>query len=132
LEALHSAALGSGLLEPLGMRDPSTGDHPIHLAGTNGLLRTDTVAVHDLSGEEIRHGGESNMRVRTDIEALGNARREIHRTKAIEENKGADHAVWSEWQQALNLESTAEVPSPRLDDKIYHLKPAFGFAKMRP
>ena len=71
------------------------------------------------------------MRVRADIEALRNAGREVHRTKAIEENKGPDHAVWREWQQALDLESTAEIPPPRLDDKIYHVKPAFGFAGSR-
>jgi hypothetical protein len=38
----------------------------------------------------------------------------------------------SERQKALHFKPTAKIPLPRLDDKIYHLKPAFGFAKMRP
>ena len=51
LDPVNRSALGARLFEPLRVRDAAARDHPVDLAGFDGLLHADAVAVHDLARE---------------------------------------------------------------------------------
>jgi hypothetical protein len=65
--------------------------------------------------EEIGDGGQPDMRVRTDIDAL--PRDEFGRAHLVEKDEGSDHlALWC-WQRAADLEIT-EVAGARNDERL--------------
>jgi hypothetical protein len=51
------------------MHDPAARNHPVDRTRLDRLDRPQTVAVKDLAVEEIGHGSETDMRMRTHIEA---------------------------------------------------------------
>ena len=73
----------------LGMGDPPSGGHPVHVARSDRLQRAEAVAMDDLPGEQVGHGGEPDVRVRTDVQSP--AGRERRRPHPVEEDERADH-----------------------------------------
>jgi hypothetical protein len=49
------------------MDDARAGGHPVHLAGTDGEVVAQVVAVQDLALEEIGAGGQADVRMRADV-----------------------------------------------------------------
>src|SRR6516165_934520 len=100
----------------LGMRDASAGGHQVHGAGRDFLDMTLAVAMHDAAVEQVGDGGKANMRMRPHVHAL--AGHELHGTKMIEENEGADHLLLAVRQRAAYRKSIAEVAGARYEDKF--------------
>jgi len=119
LDAVHAPAVAARALEALGVRDAPARDHPVDFAGADGLLRAHTVAMHDLALVQVAEGGEADMRVRPHVHRARDARREIHRPHAVEENERPDHVLADGGQHAPDLEA-AEIPPARLDDLLDH------------
>ncbi len=97
----------------LGMGDAAPGGHPIHIARPDRLHIAEAVAMDDLAGEEIGHGGEPDMRVRPHVEAVPAL--EQRRSHCVEEDEGPDHAAVDERQHAAHLEAVTEVAGARDD-----------------
>ena len=119
LDTIEPAALRAQLLEALGMRDAAAGSHPVDLAGAHRLLRTDTVAVHDLACEQIGDGRQADVRMRTHIGLARQTGRKVLGAHTIEKDVGPDHAALGERQHAADLEA-AKVPVALLDDEFDH------------
>jgi hypothetical protein len=100
------------------MGDAASGGHPVDRAGADGLHAARAVAMHNLALEKIGHGGETDMRMRPDIEA--GARREDGRTHMVEKNEGPERAALGEGQHAAHLEPVAEIAGARLDRHLEH------------
>ncbi len=66
----------------LGMSDPLTCRHPIHIARMNGPNRSEAVAMFQRTGKKISHRCQRNVRMRPDIDSV--ARRESGRPQVIE------------------------------------------------
>jgi hypothetical protein len=71
-----------------GMDDAASRGHPVDVARSDGLVRSQAVAMDDLAVEEIRHRREADMRVRPNIETM--SRREICGAHMIEEDERPD------------------------------------------
>jgi hypothetical protein len=74
LHAVKQAPIPSGRL--LGMRDPVARAHQVQLAGADHLLRTEAVAVEDLTVEQPRHRLQPDVGMWSDVDAvlLGDSR----------------------------------------------------------
>src|SRR3954452_11828777 len=55
LHAVYPIALTARALEALRVRDAASSRHPVDLARPNGLLGADTVAMDDLTFEQVSH-----------------------------------------------------------------------------
>src|SRR5690348_17635287 len=101
------------------MRDAAPCNHPIDLAGPDGLLGTDAVTVHDLAVEQIRDRRKSDMRMRTYVHASRNSRRKAYRPHMVEKNKGTDHSPLNGRKDATNVKA-AEAACPLINYGFDH------------
>src|SRR6516162_11603482 len=102
---MHGSALPPGPLEALRMRDSPSRGHPVDFPGTDHLLNSGRVAVHDLARKHVRHGRQADMRMRSHVGIARQALRQLHRTQMVEEYEGTHHVpVWMR-QDAANLEA---------------------------
>ena len=65
----------------LRVRDAAPGIHPVHIARLDRLRRAQRVAVKDLAFEQIRDGGEIDVRMRAHVEALAGCESAPGRTR---------------------------------------------------
>src|SRR5215469_4191832 len=119
LNAVDRATVQACVLESLRVSDPAASDHPVHLPGPDGFLRGDAVAMHDLSGEQIGHRREADVRMRTHIHAPRNAGLEVDGTEMVEENEGTDEAPLSVREYPADLQS-AQVAPALIDHDVGH------------
>ncbi len=119
LNAVDVFAVGARLLEAFRMGDTPTRNHPVHFAGLDLDLRPDTVAVHDLAGEQIGHRGQTDVWVRADVDGLRDPGGEVHRPQVVEESERAHHAVLGEGQDAADFKP-AQVAAALIDDQLRH------------
>jgi hypothetical protein len=96
----------------LGVSDAAPRGHPVDLARPDGDGAADAVAMHDLAGEQIGHGGKPDMRMRAHVEALPAA--EFHRPHFVKKNERADHAALCRGQRPAHLKP-AEIACARHD-----------------
>src|SRR3984957_19290432 len=96
------------------MHDTATGDHPVDRARSNRLHGAEAVAMNDLAVEQVGDGDQSDMRVRTHVEATTGA--QYRRPHLIEENKRPDHAALTAGQGAAHVEAIAKIVHRRDDD----------------
>lgn len=74
------------------------GGHPVYGTRRDHLMRTQGIAVGDFAVEKIGDGGQTDMRVRANIQTFADAI--FRRTHMVEEDKGAEHPALGPWQQA--------------------------------
>src|SRR3954452_18742031 len=55
LHAVYPIALAARAFQALRVRDAASSRHPVDLARPNGLLGADTVAMHDLTFEQVSY-----------------------------------------------------------------------------
>ena len=67
--------------------------------------------------EQVRHGGEADMRMRPDVHPL--AGREDGDTHLVEEGEGTHHAARHGGENPTNLETT-QVAGTRVDHRLEH------------
>ena len=109
------------VFEALRMRDAATCGHPVDLARPDHLLHAQTVAVRDDPTEQVTHGGQADMRVRSDVGLTCRLWRQLHRPRVVEEDKGADHPPFRERQYAPDHQPMSEVDLARVNDGIQQL-----------
>src|SRR6185312_5782605 len=97
----------------LRMNDAAAGGHPVDITGSDRLLRSQTVTMHDLALEEISDGREPDVRMGSYIDAPSGW--EIGGAHVIEEDERADEPAHRRRQHTAHFEA-AEVPWPRIDD----------------
>ena len=73
---------------PFRMDDTATGGHPIDITGPDRLFEAEAVAMHNFALEQIRHGGEADMRVGAHIDALAGWK--TRGAQMIEKDKRSD------------------------------------------
>ena len=95
------------------------------LAGPDGLMRSQAVAVRNLAVEQIRDRGKADVRVRADIEAA--ADQELGRTHLVEEHERTDHRL----PTAGNARRTSKPPMSRVRGTITCLDCVAGFGITR-
>src|SRR6185437_16761076 len=103
-------ARGSCALEPLRVAHAAAGHHPVDLTGPDGLLGSDTVAMHDLAGKQVRHRRKPDVRMGAYVDAFWNTRREVDRTQMVEENERADHPMLRVRQHPADLPPAKVAP----------------------
>ena len=106
------AVIGRGAF---GMHDAAPGRHPIDGARPDRQRGAEAVAVHDLAVEQIGDGGEPDMRVRPDVDAVAGL--EHRRAEMVEEDEGSDHARAGRRQRAMDLKA-AEIDRARYDQLL--------------
>lgn len=91
--------------------------------GRDGLTRTGSRAsgsgqgaVQDLTGEQIGDGGDADVRVRPDVDALRGG--QVRRAHVVEEDPRPDHPALPVGQGTPDREA-AEIPATRLDDQLH-------------
>src|SRR5262249_54561312 len=89
--------------------------HEIYLARADGCGVAQAVAMNDLAGEDVGEGGDANMRMRQDGEALAGSM--LVRTAVVEQYERAKRASLRR-QQPINLESGAELDVPRRQNEV--------------
>jgi hypothetical protein len=97
------------------MGDAATCGHPVDVARSDRLHRSQTVAMLDLTLEEIGDRGETDVRMRRDVDAL--PRSEVHLTHVIEEREGPDRASPGRWEHPVDRH-TAEIAGAGLDHHV--------------
>ena len=112
LDPVQRAAFATRALEALRMRDAAPGGHPVDLARADRLLVAQAVAVQEGAFEQERNGGQPNVRVGSDVQAL--AGREIDPTQVVVENEGADQHPFGGGQHAP-YEEAADIALSSLD-----------------
>ena len=100
LHAVQHTSIPAGRL--LGVRDTVAGGHQVQLAGPDHLLRTEAVAVEDLTVEQPRHRLQPDVGMRSDVDAvlLGDQRR----SHVIEEAPRADTSPRPSRQRPAHLQ----------------------------
>src|SRR5207244_2927048 len=89
LDAVQTLAVGAPVASgALRVDDAAPRRHPVDPSGTDDLVRTQTVAVHDLALEEISDRGKVDVWVRANVDA--GAWCELHGTHVVEEDEGPD------------------------------------------
>ena len=89
------------------MHNAASGSHPVDGARLNKLGRTQTVAVHDGTVEQIGHRCQANVRVRPDVMVL--ARCDSDRPKVVEKKKWADCLPLCGWQQTTDNKAASQI-----------------------
>src|SRR5688572_335523 len=83
LDPVQVAAVPANLRTgALRVRDAAAGDHPVDVAGTDGLRRAQVVAVKELPSEEVRHRAQVDVRMGPYVDA--DARRLLRGADVIE------------------------------------------------
>ncbi len=99
---------------PFGVDDPAAGQHPVHVAWPDGLVRPEAVAVVHLAGEQVGHRRERDVRVRPDVDPLPG--RHLARADVVEEDERTDHPASPRGERAAHAEP-AQIARARLDDQ---------------
>ena len=60
------------------------------------------------------------MRVRPHVRLAGQVGRQVHRAGVIEEDERPDHAPLPKRQDASDVEATAQIGRPGIDDQFKH------------
>ena len=94
-----------------GVGDAVTGGHEVELAGAQHLLRTEAVAVDDLSADHPRHRVQADVGVRAD---LHRRRLDIDRSGEVDETPGADGATAGPGEEPSHR-YTADIGNLRFD-----------------
>ncbi len=116
LDAVQAGALLAHLgRRALGVDDAVAGRHPVDVAGDDGLHAAQAVAVDHAAVEQVGHGGQADMRMRTHVDALAGG--EIDRPHVIEEDERPDRLPRGRRQHALDREA-AQVAHVRPDDVL--------------
>ena len=116
LDAVQQSAVLAHRFEALGMRDAATRGHPVHVAGTNHLMKprlsrcTISPAYRYVIVASPMCGCGRTSTLRGRIAA-------ICRTHVIEEDERPDHAALRPRQHAPDFEA-AEIAAPPLDDQL--------------
>ena len=85
------------------MDDAAPGRHQIHLARRDCLEGAEQIAMVDRAGEQIGHGGEVDMRMRADVDAV--AGRQPGRPHLVEEDERPDRRPRLVGQRPVDLET---------------------------
>jgi hypothetical protein len=96
------------------MDDPASCRHQVDVARPDHQFGAETVAVLDLTVEEVGDGGKADMRMRLDVEGFTGAQQ--RRAHAVEEDEGADEATLTARQRAADSK-VADVARSR-DDQV--------------
>ena len=78
--------------------------HPVDVAGLDVLHGAQRIAMADAAFEQIGHGGQPDMWMRTHVHALTGGHR--HRAYLVEEDERADGFAMRDRQHATNHETT--------------------------
>jgi len=100
----------------LGMDDPRTRRHPVHLSGPDGLDATQTVAMDDLAINQIGHGRETDMRVGLHGKTM--TRLEHPWPQMIEEDERTDHTAMTGRECTPRTEPIAQIANGRKHDGV--------------
>ena len=73
---------------PLRVRDPPSGQHPVHVAGPDGLVGSQRVAVDHLALEQVGHRRQRDVRVRSNVDARPG--RHVGRPHVVEKDERPD------------------------------------------
>nr|WP_245542058.1 hypothetical protein [Proteiniphilum acetatigenes] len=92
------------------------GSHPVHFSGSDGLQRTQTVAVGYPAVKEVGDGRKPDMGVGQHIHCGHFCRLQRKGTGMIHENKGTYHASFAERQDAAHFKRFADGGAARVDD----------------
>src|ERR1700680_5149375 len=98
------------------MHDSATGDHPVDLARPYRLGGAEAVTVDDLAVEQVGHGRQSDVGMRTHIEAGAGAQH--GRTHLVEEHKRTHHAPLAAGQRAAHTKAVAKIVRRRHNHDI--------------
>src|SRR5690606_19562543 len=109
-----AADIGGGSLR---MHDAAPGGHPVHRARPDTLLRAKTVAMQYLATEQVGDGCQSDMRMRTHIQATSCLK--MRRPELVEKHEGPDHALVTTGQGTPHLEAIAQVAQGRHNGYLY-------------
>src|SRR3546814_20475791 len=90
------------------MGDAAARSHPVHLAGTNGLLDAQAVAMRDPALEQVADGGESDVGMRPDIRVAKPVGWQVQRAGMTEEDERPDHAALPAGKDAVHRGAAAE------------------------
>jgi hypothetical protein len=99
-----------------GMHNAATGDHPVDCARPNRLYGPKTVAMNDLAVEQVGDRGQTNVWVRTHIQAGAGA--QYCRPHLIEKNKRPDHAALAAGQGTAHMKAIAKIVYRRNDEEL--------------
>ena len=91
------------------MDDAAAGGHPVDRTRPDCLHRAEAVAVNDLAFEQVGDGGETDVRMRADVDALTGG--EIGRAHVVEEDERPDHSPHRRRQDPPHDEA-AEIALP--------------------
>src|SRR5437764_11123 len=100
----------------VGMDDAAAGGHPVHRARLDRLDGAAAVAVAYFAVEQIRDGGEADVRMRSDVEAVASL--EDDGAHLVEEDEGPHHAASRGGERAADGEAVAEVAGAGEDDRL--------------
>src|SRR5690606_27012596 len=100
---------------PLGMGDSPASYHQVDITGPDGLVTAHRIPVQYLALEEVGHGGNTDVWMRTNVDAF--ARGKIRRPHVIKEDPGADHSLLRRWQQTPHREP-AKIRDPGAQDLL--------------
>jgi len=98
------------------VRDATAGGHQVHRAGRDLERVAFAVAMHHRAVEQIRHGREPDVRMRTNVHAASGY--ELHRPHLVEENERAHHLPPAMRQRPAHREAVAEIAHTRHDDQF--------------
>src|SRR5690606_11717671 len=101
-------------------RDATASGHPVDLSRADRLGVAQAVTMHDLTGKQIGHRRQADVRMRANVDAAIDAWRQIERPDVVEEDVGADHAALGEGQHAADLQATAQTAAALFDDVFDH------------
>src|SRR5262249_5133263 len=91
----------------LGVGNAPPGGHEIHRAVAALDRSRPAVAMHPEAVEKVRDGGQSDMRVPTNVESLSGD--ELNRSHLIEEDEGPHHLALALRQRGAHREAVTEV-----------------------
>ena len=94
------------------MNDPTSRGHPVDFAWDDGLNGTQTIAVYQLTFEQVGDGGQIDVRMRTYVDSA--AWQELRRAHVIEEDEGSHRPSRYRRQNSPHFESS-DIARPRLE-----------------
>ena len=95
------------VIAAFGMHDASSGSHPVDFTGPYRLHGAQTVAMQDFTLKQPSHGGQTDVRMGSYIQA--DAGLQDIGPHLIQKNERPHHAPTRSGQGAANLESIAEI-----------------------
>jgi hypothetical protein len=95
--------------------DAASRGHPIYVARLYGLHETQTIPMHELAFEQVRHGGQTDVGMRTHIHTLTGL--QPKRSHVIKKNEGP-HGLKPSCRQDAAYLKTAQVAGPCFDNRL--------------